>query len=88
MPAGCGTLFDFLAMADATVLLDVERGQYYTLNEVASRTWELLVAGEPLIEILRCLGDEFEVAAETLQADTHALLRRLVEAELIERMPP
>ena len=74
--------------ADATVLLDVERGQYYTLNEVASRTWELLVAGEPLIEILRCLGDEFEVTAETLQADTAALLRRLVDAELIERLPP
>jgi hypothetical protein len=74
--------------ADATVLLDAERGEYYTLNEVASRTWELLVAGEPMIEILRCLADEFEVPAETLEADTVALLKRLRESVLIERMTP
>jgi coenzyme PQQ synthesis protein D (PqqD) len=72
--------------ADATVLLDAERGVYYTLNEVASRTWELLVAGEPLVEILRCLGDEFDASAETLQTDTTALLEHLLEVGLIERI--
>lgn len=72
--------------ADATVLLDAERGVYYTLNEVAGRTWELLVAGEPLIEILQCLGDEFEVSADMLQTDTAALLGRLLAAHLIERI--
>ena len=74
--------------ADATVLLDVERGLYYTSNEVGGRAWELLVAGEPLIEILRCLGDEFEVAEGTLQADVASLLRRLLDAHLIERIVP
>jgi coenzyme PQQ synthesis protein D (PqqD) len=73
--------------ADATVLLDGERGLYYTLNEVASRTWELMVAGEPVIEILRCLGDEFDASDETLQADLDALLKRLLDTKLIERMP-
>jgi hypothetical protein len=76
------------SQADATVLLDAERGLYYTLNEVAGRTWELLAAGEPLIEILRVLGDEYEVSGETLQADTAALLKRLLDARLIERIPP
>ena len=74
--------------ADATVLLDAERGLYYTLNEVASRTWELLVASEPLIEILRCLGDEYDISAETLQTDVTATLKQLLEATLIERLPP
>jgi hypothetical protein len=74
--------------SDATVLLDAERGLYYTLNEVAGRTWELLVAGEPLMEILRCLGEEFEVPGETLQADIAALLKRLLDVELIERVAP
>jgi chromosome condensin MukBEF complex kleisin-like MukF subunit len=73
--------------ADATVLLDAERGLYYTLNEVAGRTWELLAAGEPLIEILRCLGDEYEATPETLQADASDLLGHLLEARLIERLP-
>lgn len=72
--------------ADATVLLDAERGLYYTLNEVAGRTWELLAAGEPLIEILRCLGDEYEVSEGTLQADVAVLLGRLLETRLIGRI--
>jgi len=74
--------------ADATVLLDAERGLYYTLNEVAGRTWELLAAGEPLIEVLRCLGEEFEVSEGTLQADVAALLGQLLERRLIERTVP
>jgi hypothetical protein len=74
--------------ADATVLLDGEQGRYYTLNQVAGRMWELLVAGEPLIEILNCLDQEFDVAGETLQADVDATLGQLLDASLIERLSP
>jgi hypothetical protein len=72
---------------DATVLLDADRGLYYTLNEVGSRIWDLLIAGEPVIEILRCLAVEFEVATDVLEMDAAALLGRLLEARLIERIP-
>ena len=71
--------------ADATVLLDAERGKYYTLNEVAGRVWELVAAGEPVVEILRLLGDEYDAPAERLEADLAGLLDRLVEAGLVER---
>lgn len=77
----------WVGQAGATVLLDAERGSYYTLNEVAGRTWDLLVAGEPLIEVLRSLEEEYDVPAETLRSDTAALLGRLLGADLIERMP-
>jgi hypothetical protein len=72
--------------ADATVILDTERGQYYTLNEVAGRIWELLVAGEPLVEVLRLLRDEYDAPAETLEADAVVLLDRLLDAGLVERV--
>jgi len=74
--------------ADATVLLDGERGLYYTLNEVASDVWELVVGGEPVMEILRCLEEDYEVAAETLRADIEAVLQHLLETDLIERIAP
>lgn len=73
--------------ADATVLLDAERGLYFTLNEVGGRAWELLVAGEPLIEVFQCLGNEFEIEAETLQGDIVALIDQLLDRKLIERVP-
>ena len=78
----------WVGQADATVLLDAERGRYYTLNQVAGRMWELLVAGEPLVEILNCLEEEYDVAPATLRADVAATLRQLLDAALIERLPP
>lgn len=72
----------------ATVLLDADRGLYYTLNDVAGRTWELLAAGEPVIAILQCLEDEYEVGRGVLEADVATLLRRLLDAVLIERISP
>ena len=74
--------------ADATILLDAERGLYYTLNDVAGRLWELLAAGEPVVEILRSLGDEYEVPTETLQEDVALVLQRLLEARLVGRVSP
>jgi hypothetical protein len=73
---------------DATVLLDAERGLYYTLNDVAGRVWELLAASEPVIEILRVVGDEYEVDREVLEADLTALLRELRAEQLIESVGP
>ena len=72
--------------ADTTVLLDVDRGLYYTLNEVAGRVWELLAAGEPVIELLRVLSDEYEVDREVLEADVTGLLREMQAAQVIARV--
>jgi hypothetical protein len=73
---------------DATVLLDADRGLYFMLNGVAGRTWELLAAGEPVIAILQCLSDEYEVEREVLEADVAALIQHLLEAALVERIAP
>jgi hypothetical protein len=74
--------------ADATVLLDAERGLYYTLNDVAGRIWELLAAGEPVLEMLRVVGGEFEVERPVLEADVLALLGELRKARLMEWLGP
>ncbi len=53
--------------ADAAVLLDADRGLYYTLNSVAARIWELLAAGEPLAASLQSLEDEYEIERQALE---------------------
>lgn len=73
--------------ADAIVIFDGDRGRYYTLNEVAGRIWELLVAGEPLVEIMRALQDEYKADAAILEADVASLVDRLTESALIQRVP-
>ena len=69
-----------------TVVLDADRGLYYTLNDDAGRVWELLTAGEPVIEILRVMGDEYDVGPGLLAADVAALLSEMEAAKLIERV--
>jgi hypothetical protein len=71
--------------ADTTVLLDMERGIYYTLNEVGGRIWELLVAGEPLVEVLQVLAGEYDVDRAVLAADVAPLIDSLRAAGLIDR---
>lgn len=70
---------------DTTVLLDVNGGVYYTLNEVGGRIWELVGVGESVAEIVERLAGEFEATVEVLAADTAAMVERLLGARLVER---
>jgi hypothetical protein len=69
-----------------TVLLDYAGGQYYGLDEVGTRIWELVRDGSSLGVIVDRLADEYDAPRDVLQADASALLvelaaRRLVRAE-------
>lgn len=72
--------------AGTTILLDLNRGQYYTLNEVGGRIWDMLEHGASASDILTRLAHEYDVAREPLEADTKAMLERLQEAKLIEAL--
>jgi hypothetical protein len=69
---------------DTTVLLDVNGGMYYTLNEVGGRIWELLGTGTAVPAIVERLQAEYDVAPETLAADTAAMIDRLLQAKLVK----
>ena len=73
---------------DTTVLLDVNGGMYYTLNEVGGRIWELLGEGVPVPVIVERLQTEYDVAPETLVADTAGLIERLLKAKLVKATGP
>ena len=62
---------------DRTVLLDLRRGRYYSLDGVGTRVWELLQAGADVPAIVAQIGEEFEAPAEVIVKDVEALLQRL-----------
>lgn len=70
------------------VLLDVDLGTYYGLNEVGTRVWALLVEGENFGKVEERLLAEFEVDRPTLEADLRGLLRDLAEHGLIDVILP
>ena len=71
-------------LAGETVLLDLASENYFGLDEVGTRVWQLLKKGEEgavLIDTLLC---EYEVEREVLEKDISDLLERLSEAGLVE----
>jgi hypothetical protein len=77
---------------EATVLLDVERGRYHTLNAVGGRVWALLAAGTTVGDIVRTLHAEYalplDTPADRVERDVMALLAQLRDAGLLDEAAP
>jgi hypothetical protein len=69
---------------DEVVLLNIESGGYYGLNEVGARIWCLIQEGRSIGEIIKALVKEYEVSEESLRADVRQFLDDLHSRELIE----
>jgi hypothetical protein len=70
--------------ADATVLVDVARGHYFTLNAVAGRIWALVCEGAAPQAIADMLRAEYEVDHRDIRADVDAFLARLAKLALVQ----
>ncbi len=71
--------------ADETVvLLNLKDGQYYALNEVGGRVWELCDGSNSVRDIVTLLCGEYDAPRETIQEDVHEVLEELAGADLLE----
>ncbi|RPH97014.1 MAG: PqqD family protein [Lysobacterales bacterium] len=73
----------FQEVSGETVLLDLASEQYFGLDAVGTRVWQLLGAGASAEAVVETLLEEYEVEREQLAADIDELLGRLAEAGLI-----
>lgn len=64
------------------VILDLNAGTYFGLNEVGTRVWQLIAEKGTLKTVFDALCAEYDVAPETLERDLLALVSSLVEARL------
>lgn len=69
--------------ADATVLLDIRGGTYYTLNDVGGRIWACLSEGASVGGVVERLAAEFDVPAETLSGDVAEFVEELGRSKLV-----
>lgn len=66
------------------VLLNVMSGQYYSLDAVGSRVWELIPQeGAALGTVCAALAQEFDASGDQIQQDVETLMGHLVAADLI-----
>jgi hypothetical protein len=65
------------------VILDLERGAYFGLDEVGARFWELIETPKRFEELCDILLDEYEVERATLERDLQALVQDLSKRGLV-----
>jgi hypothetical protein len=68
---------------ETVILLDPDTGQYYTLDDVGSRVWELCDGGRSVEEIAAVITSEYEAPAKTIAADVQELLAELAGEKLV-----
>lgn len=65
------------------VMMSIENGEYYGLDEIGSRIWELIETPLSVKELVTKLTEEFEVTEEECLADTLDFISELNEKNLV-----
>jgi hypothetical protein len=69
--------------AGTLVLLDLDSGQYFSLDGVGARAWELCDGERDVGAILDTLGEEYEAPIEVVREDLIAFLREMLDEALL-----
>jgi hypothetical protein len=70
------------------VLLQLDTGEYFGLDDVAQRMWALIVEHGDLEVVQARLLDEFDVEPDTLSGDLHRFVGELIERRLLDAVDP
>ena len=65
------------------VMMNLDKGEYFMMNEVGSRIWEIISEPINVKEIVNTLRNEYEVDEETCKDTVIEFLGRLDNADLI-----
>lgn len=65
------------------VMMNLDKGEYFMMNEVGSRIWEIISEPINVKEIISTLRNEYEVDEETCKDTVIEFLGRLGNADLI-----
>jgi hypothetical protein len=71
-------------LAGEAVILSLKSGQYFGLNEVGARIWNLIQEPKTVSAVLDAVLEEYDVALKQLEPDLLALLEEMANKELIE----
>jgi coenzyme PQQ synthesis protein D (PqqD) len=72
--------------ADSLILLNPDSGQYFTLDEVGARVWELCDGSHPVAEVVSTLHAEYDAPVKSIQTDVLELLEDLAREQLVARV--
>ena len=75
---------EFTSVEGEFVLVDLKRGTYFGLDEIASRAWELLRQNGSVDMTLAVMTNEYVVSPEVIRKDILELVQKLETKGLID----
>jgi hypothetical protein len=70
-------------VSETLVLLNPDDGEYYALDEVGGRVWELCDGARSVSEVISIISDDYDAPAETIKADVLEVLGDLADEQLL-----
>jgi hypothetical protein len=70
-------------VSGSLMLYNMEEGQYFALDDVGVRVWELCDGTRQLGEVVEVLCSEYDAPAATIGNDVLSLIRDLTDEELV-----
>lgn len=77
--------FSWKKLAEGCVILDLEKGSYFTLNETAARIWTELAGGTAADEIAGLLAADYDVTAAQAAKDVGETLALLSKEGVVAK---
>ena len=73
----------FQELEGELVLLSMETGEYFSLNEVGAKIWVLITSDWSIPDILKSFINQFDASEEQLAGDIEMFLKHLLDHKLI-----
>lgn len=67
-----------------TIMMSIDNGKYYGLNNVASRIWEIIKDEPVYSEIIEKLLEEYNIDKDQCEEETTVFLESLIEKKIIK----
>ena len=73
----------FRELEGETVILNLEKGEYFGVDEVGTRVWTLIAEGRSLRQVADIMVSEYDVSGETIAVDLLRLAGEMISHGLI-----
>jgi hypothetical protein len=69
---------------DEVVMMSMQQGEYYGLDSIGSRIWELFAKPNSVENIIETLMQEYDVDRKTCEKDVQEFIQKLVDKGLLK----
>lgn len=73
----------FSDIDDQVVMMDLDSGDYFELNTVGTRIWELLETPTNVNDLVKTLLSEFDIAEDVCRTETEDFIHKMLDLKTL-----